>query len=441
MMRNNIVAIIGKPNVGKSTLFNKIINKRKSIVYDTPGVTRDRLYEDAIWTGKKFRVVDTGGITIEDEDFKKQIKLQAQIAIDEANVIVFLIDGKEPLTVEDYYVASLLRKSNKHVLLAVNKLEGSNVNYYDNSIYSLGFDEIFPISAIHGDGIGNLLDKIIEKLNFSDKDVESYFKLALLGKTNVGKSTLLNTLANEERSIVSNVEGTTRDSVSSLIKINGEIFEVVDTAGIKRKSKLTESVEHYALMRANQSIEDANLCLLVLDATEEVSHFSQNVIGIAYELKKPLILIVNKWDLIEKDTNTMEKYKKDLLKKVKFVDWSPIVFISAKDNLRINKLRDTIIQVKNNISRKINTNQLNDLMATTQMIRPASSINGRRLSITFARQIDGSIPTFLLFVNNVDLAHFTYLRYIENQIRENYDFSGTPIELVLRNKNKKEERE
>lgn len=440
-MRNNIVAIIGKPNVGKSTLFNKIINKRKSIVYDTPGVTRDRLYEDAIWTGKKFRVVDTGGITIEDEDFKKQIKLQAQIAIDEANVIVFLIDGKEPLTVEDYYVASLLRKSNKHVLLAVNKLEGSNVNYYDNSIYSLGFDEIFPISAIHGDGIGNLLDKIIEKLNFSDKDVESYFKLALLGKTNVGKSTLLNTLANEERSIVSNLEGTTRDSVSSLIKINGEIFEVVDTAGIKRKSKLTESVEHYALMRANQSIEDANLCLLVLDATEEVSHFSQNVIGIAYELKKPLILIVNKWDLIEKDTNTMEKYKKDLLKKVKFVDWSPIVFISAKDNLRINKLRDTIIQVKNNISRKINTNQLNDLMATAQMIRPASSINGRRLSITFARQIDGSIPTFLLFVNNVDLAHFTYLRYIENQIRENYDFSGTPIELVLRNKNKKEERE
>lgn len=440
-MRNNIVAIIGKPNVGKSTLFNKIINKRKSIVYDTPGVTRDRLYEDAIWTGKKFRVVDTGGITIEDEDFKKQIKLQAQIAIDEANVIVFLIDGKEPLTVEDYYVASLLRKSNKHVLLAVNKLEGSIVNYYDNSIYSLGFDEIFPISAIHGDGIGNLLDKIIEKLNFSDKDVESYFKLALLGKTNVGKSTLLNTLANEERSIVSNVEGTTRDSVSSLIKINGEIFEVVDTAGIKRKSKLTESVEHYALMRANQSIEDANLCLLVLDATEEVSHFSQNVIGIAYELKKPLILIVNKWDLIEKDTNTMEKYKKDLLKKVKFVDWSPIVFISAKDNLRINKLRDTIIQVKNNISRKINTNQLNDLMATAQMIRPASSINGRRLSITFARQIDGSIPTFLLFVNNVDLAHFTYLRYIENQIRENYDFSGTPIELVLRNKNKKEERE
>lgn len=440
-MINNIVAIIGKPNVGKSTLFNKIINKRKSIVYDTPGVTRDRLYEDTIWTGKKFRVVDTGGITIEDEDFKKQIKLQAQIAIDEANVIVFLIDGKEPLTVEDYYVASLLRKSNKHVLLAVNKLEGSNVNYYDNSIYSLGFDEIFPISAIHGDGIGNLLDKIIEKLNFSDKDVESYFKLALLGKTNVGKSTLLNTLANEERSIVSNVEGTTRDSVSSLIKINGEIFEVVDTAGIKRKSKLTESVEHYALMRANQSIEDANLCLLVLDATEEVSHFSQNVIGIAYELKKPLILIVNKWDLIEKDTNTMEKYKKDLLKKVKFVDWSPIVFISAKDNLRINKLRDTIIQVKNNISRKINTNQLNDLMATAQMIRPASSINGRRLSITFARQIDGSIPTFLLFVNNVDLAHFTYLRYIENQIRENYDFSGTPIELVLRNKNKKEERE
>ncbi|WP_027122669.1 ribosome biogenesis GTPase Der [Metamycoplasma spumans] len=439
MALKNIVAVVGKPNVGKSTLFNKIINKRKSIVYDTPGVTRDRLYEDATWAGKEFRIVDTGGITIENEDFKEQIKIQAQIAIDEANVIVFIIDGRDSLTSEDYFVAQLLRKTNKPVLLAINKLEGNKVDYFDNSIYSLGFSEIFPISAIHGDGVGNLLDGILSHLDFSSTKDDKHFKLALLGKANVGKSTLLNTLANENRSIVSDVAGTTRDSVSSIIKVNGTEFEVVDTAGIKRKSKLTDSIEHYALMRATQSIEDADLCLLLLDATDEVSHFHQNIIGIAYELKKPMIVIVNKWDLIEKDTNTMHEFKKNLAKKLKFVDWAPIVFISAKNNNRINKLRDEIIRVKDNISRKINTNQLNNVLMTAQMIRPASSINGRRLSITFGKQVEAKIPTFVLFVNNTDLAHFTYLRYIENQIRENYDFSGTPIELILRNKNKKNE--
>ncbi|WP_373437092.1 ribosome biogenesis GTPase Der [Metamycoplasma equirhinis] len=439
-MNNNVVAIIGKPNVGKSTLFNKIVNKRKSIVYDTPGVTRDRLYSDASWAGREFKIIDTGGITIEEEDFKKQIKIQAQIAIDEANVLIFLVDGNDSLTTEDFYVANILRKINKPVLLAINKLEGQKVEYFDNSIYTLGFSQIFPISAMHGDGVGNLLDSVINNFsNVEDSNLKN-FKLAILGKPNVGKSTLLNTLANENRSIVSDIAGTTRDSVTSTIFINDEKFDIVDTAGIKRKSKLIDSVEHYALMRANESIEEADLCLLVLDATDEVSHFHQNIIGIAYELKKPLIVIVNKWDLIEKDTNTMPHYKKNLSQKLKFVDWAPIVFISAKDKNRINKLRDEIIKVKNNISRKINTNQLNTLMMTAQMIRPASSINGRRLSITFSKQIAAKIPTFILFVNNIELAHFTYLRYIENQIRENFDFSGTPIELVLRNKNQKGEK-
>ncbi|WP_373435779.1 ribosome biogenesis GTPase Der [Metamycoplasma equirhinis] len=439
-MNNNVVAIIGKPNVGKSALFNKIVNKRKSIVYDTPGVTRDRLYSDASWAGREFKIIDTGGITIEEEDFKKQIKIQAQIAIDEANVLIFLVDGNDSLTTEDFYVANILRKINKPVLLAINKLEGQKVEYFDNSIYTLGFSQIFPISAMHGDGVGNLLDSVINNFsNVEDSNLKN-FKLAILGKPNVGKSTLLNTLANENRSIVSDIAGTTRDSVTSTIFINDEKFDIVDTAGIKRKSKLIDSVEHYALMRANESIEEADLCLLVLDATDEVSHFHQNIIGIAYELKKPLIVIVNKWDLIEKDTNTMSHYKKNLSQKLKFVDWAPIVFISAKDKNRINKLRDEIIKVKNNISRKINTNQLNTLMMTAQMIRPASSINGRRLSITFSKQIAAKIPTFVLFVNNIELAHFTYLRYIENQIRENFDFSGTPIELVLRNKNQKGEK-
>ena len=431
----NVVAIIGKPNVGKSTLFNKIISKRKSIVFDEPGVTRDRLYEEAYWSGHKFKLIDTGGITIEENDFKKLIKVQAQIAIDEANVIIFILNGKEELTTEDYYISDLLRKSSKKIIVAINKLDGET--YIEPSIYKSGYENIFPISAIHGNGIGNLLDEVLNNLNINENqnNQENIFKLTLLGKPNVGKSTILNLLTNENRSIVSDIAGTTRDSVSSIITINNEKFEIIDTAGIKRKSKLLDSIEHYSLIRANNSLEEADLCLLILDATEDVTLFQQNIIGLAYEQKKPLIIVVNKWDLIDKNSETMDKYKKDLLKKLKFVDWAPIVFISALNNQRINKLKDLIFEVKVNISRMINTNQLNQLIVTAQIIKPASSINGHRLSIKFIKQVQAKIPTFLLFVNNKKLAHFTYLRYIENQIRQNYNFSGTPIELILKNKN------
>lgn len=431
----NVVAIIGKPNVGKSTLFNKIISKRKSIVFDEPGVTRDRLYEEAYWSGHKFKLIDTGGITIEENDFKKLIKVQAQIAIDESNVIIFILNGKEELTTEDYYISDLLRKSGKKIIVAINKLDGET--YIEPSIYKLGYENIFPISAIHGNGIGNLLDEVLNNLNINENqnNQENIFKLTLLGKPNVGKSTILNLLTNENRSIVSNIAGTTRDSVSSIITINNEKFEIIDTAGIKRKSKLLDSIEHYSLIRANNSLEEADLCLLILDATEDVTLFQQNIIGLAYEHKKPLIIVVNKWDLIDKNSETMDKYKKDLLKKLKFVDWAPIVFISALNNQRINKLKDLIFEVKTNITRMINTNQLNQLIITAQIIKPASSINGHRLSIKFIKQVQAKIPTFLLFVNNKKLAHFTYLRYIENQIRQNYNFSGTPIELILKNKN------
>lgn len=431
----NVVAIIGKPNVGKSTLFNKIISKRKSIVFDEPGVTRDRLYEEAYWSGHKFKLIDTGGITIEENDFKKLIKVQAQIAIDESNVIIFILNGKEELTTEDYYISDLLRKSGKKIIVAINKLDGET--YIEPSIYKLGYENIFPISAIHGNGIGNLLDEVLNNLNINENqnNQENIFKLTLLGKPNVGKSTILNLLTNENRSIVSNIAGTTRDSVSSIITVNNEKFEIIDTAGIKRKSKLLDSIEHYSLIRANNSLEEADLCLLILNATEDVTLFQQNIIGLAYEQKKPLIIVVNKWDLIDKNSETMDKYKKDLLKKLKFVDWAPIVFISALNNQRINKLKDLIFEVKTNISRMINTNQLNQLIITAQIIKPASSINGHRLSIKFIKQVQAKIPTFLLFVNNKKLAHFTYLRYIENQIRQNYNFSGTPIELILKNKN------
>lgn len=435
---SGIVAIIGKPNVGKSTLFNKIIDKRKSIVYDTPGVTRDRLYENALWCGKQFKIIDTGGITTDkNSDFRSLIEFQAQIAIEEANVIVFVLDGRENLTEEDYYIASLLRKANKKILIAVNKLESSE-NYIDPKIYSLGFKDIFLISAIHGKHLGDLLDEIIKNIPNETKDLHETFKLTLLGKPNVGKSTILNTLSNSNRSIVSDIAGTTRDSVSTFIKIKDQEFEIIDTAGIKRKSKLSDSIEHYSLLRATNSVAEASLCLLILDATEEISLFHQNVIGLAFEQEKPLIIVVNKWDLIETDTDTMDKYKKELQKKLKFVDYAPIVFISALKNKRMDKLRDTILMVKENISRKINTNQLNQLIVTSQLIKPASSINGRRLTIKFAKQVDAKIPTFLLFVNDNKLAHFTYLRYIENQIRSTYNFIGTPIKLVLKNKNKED---
>ncbi|QJG66980.1 ribosome biogenesis GTPase Der [Mycoplasma phocoenae] len=431
----DLVAIVGKPNVGKSTLFNKLINKRKAIVHDTPGVTRDRIYDEASWAGVDFKIVDTGGITVfTDDKMQDQITIQAQIAIEEASIIVFMLDGTQDLTKEDYYVANLLRKSNKKCLLAVNKLEGQR-GIFDPIFYSLGFDEIFAISSIHGEGLGELLDSIVEKVDKNNQDEDKKFKLSILGKPNVGKSSLLNAIAGSYRSIVSDVSGTTRDSVSEIISIKGEEFEIIDTAGIKRKSKLVESVEHYALMRALNSLEESDLTLLVLDATENMSHFHKRIIGFAYEQRKPLIIVVNKWDLIEKDTYTMSKFKEILKEELKFVDWAPIVFISAKYNQRLDKLKDTIVKVKVNMERKIPTHKLNEVLVMMQIVNPASSIKGKRLNIKFMQQVEAKIPTFVLHVNNRDYAHFSYLRYVENQIRMNFDFEGTPINILLRSKN------
>ncbi len=430
-MNRNLVAIVGRPNVGKSTLVNKLIGKRESIVLDEEGITRDRLYYDVEWAGNKFEIIDTGGISIEGKPFQEQIKIQSQIAIEEAQVIVMVVDGIDGLNPDDEFIISLLRKSGKQILILANKLEGSKE--IDYSIYSSGFD-VFPISAIHGEGIGDVLDKITSYLDFTVDTNDNFRKLAIIGKPNAGKSSLLNSLSNKERAIVSPIAGTTRDSVKADIDINGYLFRVVDTAGISKKSKLIESVDHYALGRARSSLAEGDLTLLVIDATKELSHFDARIAGYSMELMKPIILVVNKWDLIDKNTNTMHEYEKIIRKEFKFLSWAPVVFISAINSSRLKKLKDTIIRVDENLTKRIKTSLLNEMILDIQMMQPAPSFNGGRFHISFIKQVEAPIPTFVLFVNNKNYAHFTYMRYIENQFREYFGFEGTPIKLIVKNK-------
>ncbi|WP_340641030.1 ribosome biogenesis GTPase Der [Mesomycoplasma hyorhinis] len=431
----NIVALIGKPNVGKSTLFNKLVGKKVSIIHDSPGVTRDRIYSKIEWAGKEFYLIDTGGIEIENKSFQEQIRIQTQIAIEEANLIIFLVDGRVEIDSDDHFVIDLLRKSSKKVLIAANKLEGNK--FFDTSIYSLGFEHIFPISAIHGEGVGDLLDETIRSLDFTKEKENEAFRLAIIGKPNAGKSTLLNKLANENRSIVSPIAGTTRDSVSSFIKIDKIDFEIIDTAGIIRKSKIAQSVDFYALLRAFNSLDDAQLSLILIDATQELSHFDARLAGYAFEKQKPIILVVNKWDLIEKKTNTQHIFMKKMKQNYKFLDWAPICFISAQTGSRISKLRETILEVKNNLDKKVSTNALNQFILDIQMLQPPPSVRGKKLNIKFAQQIQANIPIFLFFVNDKNLIHFSYQRYIENQFRNYFGFSGCPIKIIYKNKKEK----
>ncbi|WP_215739556.1 ribosome biogenesis GTPase Der [Mesomycoplasma hyorhinis] len=431
----NIVALIGKPNVGKSTLFNKLVGKKVSIIHDSPGVTRDRIYSKVEWAGKEFYLIDTGGIEIENKSFQEQIRIQTQIAIEEANLIIFLVDGRVEIDSDDHFVIDLLRKSSKKVLIAANKLEGNK--FFDTSIYSLGFEHIFPISAIHGEGVGDLLDETIRSLDFTKEKENEAFRLAIIGKPNAGKSTLLNKLANENRSIVSPIAGTTRDSVSSFIKIDKIDFEIIDTAGIIRKSKIAQSVDFYALLRAFNSLDDAQLSLILIDATQELSHFDARLAGYAFEKQKPIILVVNKWDLIEKETNTQHIFMKKMKQNYKFLDWAPICFISAQTGSRISKLRETILEVKNNLDKKVSTNALNQFILDIQILQPPPSVRGKKLNIKFAQQIQANIPIFLFFVNDKNLIHFSYQRYIENQFRNYFGFSGCPIKIIYKNKKEK----
>ncbi|MCC3161097.1 MAG: ribosome biogenesis GTPase Der [Mollicutes bacterium PWAP] len=426
----NTIAIVGRPNVGKSTLFNRLIGKRKSIVHDMPGVTRDRLYHYAKWSGINFRLVDTGGIEISDKPFQEQIGIQAKIAIEESNIIIFVVDGKNGSLPDDEYIADILRKSNKTIYVVANKVDNSK--NFDLSLWSLGFADIFSISALHGNGIGNLLDIATSSFEKENKD-NQLPKLSIIGKPNAGKSSLLNQLAKTERSIVSPIANTTRDSVSNNVFIEGTEYEVVDTAGINRKSRLVESVDHYALMRAMSSLEDSDIAILVVDATKDFTHFDSRIAGYAMDNKKPIIMLINKWDLVEKKTNTMIEYEKKVRKHFKFMSWAPVIFISAKFGNRLSKLEESIEMVRINKSKVINTNLLNEVIQDIQIMKPAPSKVGKRLNIKFSRQLVGTrIPTFLLFCNDKSLLHFSYERYIWNCLRDNFDLRGVPINLIFK---------
>ena len=433
-----VVAIVGRPNVGKSTLFNKLIGDRLSIVKNEPGVTRDRLYRETEWSGKEFLLVDTGGLEPRTNDFMmSKIKQQAQVAIDEADVIIFLVDGKAGITGLDEDVANVLRKQDKKVVVAVNKID----NYMRDQenileFYALGFEEVIGISGEHKTNLGDLLDAVVEKFD-DEKEVEEEdsLKIAILGRPNAGKSSLVNKLLNEERSIVSDMAGTTRDAIDSSLKYDGDKFTLIDTAGIRRKSKVEDSIEYYSVLRAVKSIKRADVCVLMLDATELLTDQDKRVAGLIYEERKPIIIAVNKWDLIEKNNNSVKEFT-DLVKAdLSFLDYAPIVTISALTGKRTVNILEQARFINEEYHKKVTTGLLNQILAEIIAQNPVPTRKGRAVKINYATQVSQAPPKFVFFSNNPDLIHFSYQRYIENKLREYFGFEGCPIDIVFNRKN------
>ena len=431
-----IVAVVCRPNVGKSTLFNKLVGKRLSIVEDTPGVTRDRIYSKCEWRNREFMIVDTGGIEPASDDvILAQMRRQAQVAIEKADVIVFLTDMRCGVTADDYEVASMLQKSGKPVILAVNKCDGIGEpppEFYE--FYNLGMGDPFPVSALHGHGSGDLLDEIFKYFPKEDTPEydEEYIKVAVIGKPNVGKSSLINRIAGEERAIVSDIAGTTRDATDTIIENEDGKYVFIDTAGIRRKSKITEKIEHYSVLRAYMAVDRADVCVIVIDALVGFTDQDSKVAGYAHEQGKACIVAVNKWDAVDKSTGTMEEYTNDLKEKFSFMSYVPFIFISAKTGQRVDKLFELINSVNSQNCMRITTGMLNDVLSyATTRVQPPSD-KGRRLKIYYMTQASVRPPTFVVFVNRADLFHFSYQRYIENQIRQTFGLTGTPVRFVIR---------
>ena len=434
-MSKPIVAMVGRPNVGKSTLFNKLAGKRISIVQDTPGVTRDRVYAESEWLNRKFTMIDTGGIEPESSDIiVKQMRRQAQIAIEMADVIVFVVDGKEGLTAADQEVAQMLRKSKKPVVLVVNKIDRLALEENSYEFYNLGIGDPITISASQGLGLGDMLDEVVKYFNDPSEDEEDdeYIRIAMIGKPNVGKSSLINRLLGEERVIVSNVPGTTRDSIDSYLETEDGKFILVDTAGLRRKSKVKEEIERYSVIRTYAAIEKADVAILVIDAEQGITEQDEKIIGYAHEMNKAIMVVVNKWDLIEKDDKTLSNYQKDLQQKLKFMPYAKYLFISALTGQRVHKILSTAKYCYDNYSKRVSTGLLNDVISKAVLMKEPPVVALKRLKIYFATQVATKPPKFVFFVNDPNLLHFSYGRYLENQLRESFDFDGTGIEIEYR---------
>lgn len=439
-MGKPVVAIVGRPNVGKSTFFNYITGRRISIVEDTPGVTRDRIYAEAEWRDRKFTIIDTGGIEPYAEDrIMQQMKQQAEVAIETADVIVFMVDAKDGVTASDKEVAVMLRRANKPVIVAVNKVDRvgeTPAEVYE--FYNLGMGELMPISSVHGLGMGELLDEIYQY--FPDTVEEEYgddvIKVAVIGKPNAGKSSLINKVLGEERVIVSDIPGTTRDAIDTFVENGEDKYVFIDTAGIRRKSKISENIERYSIIRSWTAVERADVCLIMIDAVDGVTEQDTKIAGYAHEQGKASIIVVNKWDLVEKETGTLEVYRKVVMEKLGFMTYAPVLFISAKTGQRVQKLYELIKYVAGQASFRVSTGMLNDIVnEAIAMVQPPSD-KGKRLKIYYMTQSAIKPPTFVIFINDSELMHYSYERYLENQLRKNFGFEGTPIRFIHREKDK-----
>ncbi|MBE7093408.1 MAG: ribosome biogenesis GTPase Der [Clostridiales bacterium] len=437
-MANPLIALVGRPNVGKSTFFNKVAGRKISITEDRPGVTRDRLYADAAWRGRSFTMVDTGGIELKSEDVMwKEIAKQAEVAIDTADVILFFTDGREGLHPSDYDVADILRRSKKPVILVVNKID----NYSPEKVfefYSLGLGEPFAVSAEHSTGIGDVLDEAMVYFPDGEEEKIPSLKIAVVGKPNAGKSSLVNRLLGSERSIVTPMAGTTRDAIDTLFMRGDKAYTIIDTAGIRKKKNVDDDVEYYSNMRAFDAVRRSDVCLLVVDSEEGLTEQDVKIIGYVHEQGKPSVIVMNKWDLIEKDTHTVNRFEAQLQEDLKFMDYYKSIYISAKTGQRVEKILAAAEEVYANANFRISTGALNDLISDAVRMQEPPSYNGRRMRVYFSQQVGVCPPLFVLHVNSEDLLHFSYARYLENTIRKAYDFTGTPIKIVVREKKDEE---
>ena len=434
-MKEMVVAIVGRPNVGKSTIFNRLVGERMSIVEDIPGVTRDRLYGSAEWAGNSFRVIDTGGIQLANQPFQTEIRAQVDIAMEEADVILMVCDGQMGVMEDDRFIAGLLQKNKKPVVLAVNRIDDQSrmVNIYE--FYELGLGDPMACSGIHGVGVGDVLDRCFELMpKRMDIPETKGVKMAVIGEPNVGKSSLVNAILNEERAIVSNIQGTTRDAIDTPFTHEGKPYIIVDTAGIRKRGKIYESIEKYSVLRAMRAIERCDVVLFVMDGEAGIREQDKHVAGYAVEMNKPIIIVVNKWDIVEKDDRTMNEFNQKVRDHFLYLSYAPIVFVSAKTHQRVNRILPIVDMILENAKRRIPTNVLNEVVGDAQITTPSPTHNGKRFRIYYATQVGIQPPTFMLSCNDPKLLHFSYERFLENTLRNAFPLEGTPIRIIARKK-------